>query len=115
MKKLLTATALAIVALSAPATAHFQLVYNPQANVEKPAQIPFKLIFWHPFENGHAMDMGEPDAFFYVFKGEKIDISDSLKPMTFKGKNNEASSPRRSPRSRRAAGRRCWPTPASGR
>lgn len=72
------------------ATAHFQLFYNPEANPEKPGDMPFKLIFWHPFENGHAMDMSLPEDVFYVFKGEKTDLADSLKPITFHGPENEA-------------------------
>ena len=50
----------------------------------------FKLIFWHPFENGHVMDMGTPEEFYAIFKGEKIDLKDSLKPIRFKGSGNEA-------------------------
>ncbi len=91
MKKLLAATALSAFALAAPAMAHFQLVYGPDMNVRKPVQMPLKLIFWHPFENGHAMDMGQPEEFFYVLKGKKTDISDSLRPITFQGANNESA------------------------
>ncbi len=90
MKKLLAASALAL-AIAAPASAHFQLVYNPESNVEAPGDLTFKLIFWHPFEAGHAMEMGQPEEFFYVFKGEKMDVSDSLKPITFHGPHNEAA------------------------
>ncbi|NVK18489.1 MAG: DUF4198 domain-containing protein [Methylocystaceae bacterium] len=74
----------------APAHAHFQLVYTPDVNLEKPGDVPFKLIFWHPFENGHAMNMGEPEDFFYVFKGKKTDLKNKLKPITFKAAHNES-------------------------
>lgn len=40
-----------------PAQAHFQPIYTPEANLERPAEIPLLLVFWHPFGNGHAMDM----------------------------------------------------------
>lgn len=90
MKKLLTASILAM-GLAMPAAAHFQLVYNPEANPEAPGDMPFKLIFWHPFENGHAMDMGQPEEFFMVFKGEKTDLTGSLAPITFKGAHNESA------------------------
>ncbi|MFV0336232.1 MAG: DUF4198 domain-containing protein [Tropicimonas sp.] len=91
MKKLLATTALVALGLAAPSMAHFQLVYGPEVNVEKPEDMPLKLIFWHPFENGHAMDMGAPEEFFYVLKGEKTDISGSLTPITFKGADNESA------------------------
>ncbi|WP_316859700.1 DUF4198 domain-containing protein [uncultured Cohaesibacter sp.] len=76
---------------SSAANAHFQLVYTPTVNFEKSEIVPLKLIFWHPFENGHVMDMGTPEAFFAIHKGKKIDLMDSLKPITFKGTGNEAA------------------------
>ncbi len=79
-----------IFAVSA-AQAHFQLVYTPEVNVRGAAELPVKLIFWHPFENGHAMDMGQPQEFYAVHRGEKIDLSGSLKPITFAGPENEAA------------------------
>ena len=56
------------------AQAHFQLIYTPEVNLEKAGDVPFKLIFWHPFENGHVMDMGQPEEFFYVHNGKKKDL-----------------------------------------
>lgn len=90
MKKLLTASILAM-GLALPASAHFQLIYNPEANPAEPGEMPFKLIFWHPFENGHAMDMGQPEEFFMVFKGERTDLINSLTPITFHGAHNESA------------------------
>jgi len=92
MKKNATCAALAAAALLAatPASAHFQLLYTPEVNVEKPGDLPVKLVFWHPMENGHAMDMGEPLDFFVVFKGEKQDLTSTLEPITFHGASNEA-------------------------
>ena len=77
--------------VSSAANAHFQLVYTPQVNLVKAGDVPLKLIFWHPFENGHVMDMGTPEAFYALHKGKKIDLMDSLKPMSFKGSGNEAA------------------------
>jgi cobalt/nickel transport protein len=93
--KLLT-SALAAAALSAavlvrPAQAHFQLIYTPEANLEKAGNIPLLLVFWHPFSNGHAMDMGRPEQFFVVHKGEKTDLSGKLRSVTFKGAENTAT------------------------
>jgi cobalt/nickel transport protein len=73
------------------AQAHFQLAYTPEVNLAKAGDVPVKLIFWHPFENGHVMDMGEPLQFYAVHRGEKIDLMDTLEPMTFSGKENAAA------------------------
>ena len=57
-KFLASLSSVLLLALSASAAhAHFQLVYTPEVNLDKPKNIPVKLIFWHPMENGHAMDM----------------------------------------------------------
>ncbi|MDQ0325964.1 cobalt/nickel transport protein [Rhodopseudomonas julia] len=76
--------------LPAAAEAHFQLIYTPEVNLAEPGDVPLKLIFWHPFENGHVMDMGAPEEFYAVFRGKKIDLKDSLKPITFEGLENSA-------------------------
>lgn len=90
MRRLAKFVAVASLMFTTPALAHFQLVYTPEVNLEKPGNLPLKLIFWHPMENGHAMDMGQPLELFYVFKGEKKDLSETLAPITFKGAHNEA-------------------------
>lgn len=90
MKRLLSAVAVAAMVVASPALAHFQLVYTPEVNLEKPADLPMKLIFWHPMENGHAMDMGQPESFVVVHKGEKTDLTKALKPITFNGAGNTA-------------------------
>ena len=53
------------------AQAHFQLLYTPEVNLEKAGKLPVKMIFWHPMENGHAMDMGQPEQFALFFKGRR--------------------------------------------
>lgn len=72
------------------AHAHFQLLYTPEVNLDNPKTVPVKLIFWHPMENGHVMNMEQPEQFFYIFKGEKVDLSKTLKPIVFSGKDNQA-------------------------
>lgn len=91
-KKILTtmAVGLSLAAMSAPAQAHFQLLHTPEVNLADPATIPLQLVFWHPMENGHVMDMAKPREFYYVFRGEKHDLLDSLKEITFEGKDNSA-------------------------
>lgn len=73
-----------------PAQAHFQLAYTPEVNLKAAGSVPMMLVFWHPMENGHAMDMGQPQALDLVFKGEKTDLLGGLRPITFKGAENEA-------------------------
>ncbi len=91
LKKIFTLSVVATTAFFAqPAQAHFQLVYTPQINVDKGGNLPLKLIFWHPMENGHAMEMKKPLEFYSVFKGKKEDLSSSLKAIKFKGLTNEA-------------------------
>ncbi|MFW5833343.1 MAG: DUF4198 domain-containing protein [Pseudomonadota bacterium] len=86
---LIGAAALLLAATSAHA--HFQLVFTPEVNVEQPGEVPLQLIFWHPMDNGYAMDMEEPLAFYMVFRGERTDLMDSLEPITFTSAENEAS------------------------
>ncbi len=85
----LPATALALALVSAPALAHFQLVYTPDSNLETAGEIPMKLLFWHPMDNGHVMDMAEPQQFFVRFRGERTDLKPSLSPVSFVGLENE--------------------------
>ncbi|WP_068086569.1 DUF4198 domain-containing protein [Polycladidibacter stylochi] len=86
-------TALCTALLLTPLTAqaHFQLAYTPVVNHEKAANVPVKLVFWHPFENGHVMDMGEPQKVYAVHRGKEIDLKSSLKPITFNGASNKAA------------------------
>lgn len=88
MHKITLATGALLFSVSA--SGHFQLVYTPQVNFEKPAELPFRLLFWHPMSNGHVMDMEPPEEFFAVFRGDRIDLKDSLLPITFHGTSNDA-------------------------
>lgn len=90
MKLNLLATVLAL-CVPAVASAHFQLNYTEDAMIDRPGDVPMGLVFWHPFENGHVMGMGQPQEFFMVHRGEKTDLSDRLVPATFKGASNEAA------------------------
>ena len=101
---------LAILAFAVPAFAHFQMVYTPEIAVNKGAETQFKLVFTHPFEAGHTMNMGEPEEFYMLHqKGEegktkKVDLKPYLKPITWKsltnsGKAYEANLPKKNVRS----------------
>lgn len=89
-RRVALAVGAAICAASASAEAHFQLVYTPEVNVSRAGDLPVGLIFWHPFDNGHAMDMGPPEAFYMVHRGARTDLSPSLSPITFTSAENKA-------------------------
>ena len=90
MKTILLAAATAL-AIPATASAHFLLEYTEDTMIETPGEVPVKLIFWHPFENGHVMDMQRPLEFFMIHRGEKTDLIDRLEPITFTGASNSAA------------------------
>lgn len=90
MKKTFLAATLAAF-IPAAAQAHFLLQHTDESLIETPGDVPVGLIFWHPMENGHVMDMEKPQEFFMVHNGEKTDLMDRVAPATFKGASNEAS------------------------
>ncbi|MCW8331784.1 DUF4198 domain-containing protein [Photobacterium sp. SDRW27] len=89
-KTLLTSIGVAALAVSGAANAHFQLVYTPDVIVEKPTNMDMKLVFGHPMENGHVMDMEKPEQFFVQFKDKRIDLMDKLKSISWAGPENTA-------------------------
>jgi cobalt/nickel transport protein len=92
LKSLATLVAASATLLSpAAASAHFLLQYTESSMIGRPGDVPVGLIFWHPMANGHAMDMGQPEEFYMIHRGEKTDLSDRLVPATFKGAENEAA------------------------
>ncbi len=89
MKRSALIAAAAATTLAGGAQAHFQLLYTPDVILEQPGDIPLALVFGHPMENGHTMSMGEPEAFFVVFKGEKTDLKDQLTAVKWAGPGDE--------------------------
>jgi cobalt/nickel transport protein len=77
--------------LSPDARAHFQLIYTPEVNLQKAGEVPLKLIFWHPMDNGHVMEMAQPLEFYSSFKGEKTNLLPPLKSFIFTGLENQAT------------------------
>lgn len=71
-----------------PAYSHFQMIYTPESALEKASEIELKLVFTHPFEAGHTMDMKKPFEFFVLKKGRKTDLMSTLKPITWKSLTN---------------------------
>ena len=92
MKRFFAITSLALMALLATggaALAHFQMIYTPESALAKGQEIPLDLVFTHPFEAGHTMDMGQPEQFFVVHKGKKTDLLKTLKPMEWTSLTNK--------------------------
>ena len=96
MKKLFALIiAVSFMALSVPVYAHFQMIYSPDS-VPKSKKINLKLVFTHPFEAGHTMDIGKdengkihpPIAFGEMHKGKKKDLLNKLTPITFTSLTN---------------------------
>ncbi|MFP3871227.1 MAG: DUF4198 domain-containing protein [Syntrophobacteria bacterium] len=96
MKKLAYLFSLVIFfGLSVPAYAHFQMIYSPES-VPKSRMINLKLVFTHPFEAGHTMDIGKdengkihsPVAFGVMHKAKKKDLLDKLESITFTSLTN---------------------------
>jgi cobalt/nickel transport protein len=81
--------------LACPAAfAHFQLVYTPQTAVKGAQSTPLVLVFTHPFEAGHTMDMGAPQAFYVLSqrgadaKPQRTDLLKFLQPITWTSLTN---------------------------
>ena len=87
------AAATLFAAFAGPASAHFQMIYTPESALKQGGDIPLKLVFTHPFEAGHTMDMGTPEQFFVVrSRGEnepqKVDLKNTLQPITWTSLTN---------------------------
>ena len=85
--------ALGLMMTAMPSFAHFQTIYTPDAAMTRGGKIPLSLVFTHPFEAGHTMDMGTPERFFVVSsRGEnppkKKDLLNTLNPITWTSLTN---------------------------
>jgi cobalt/nickel transport protein len=87
-KNLITAGIAGLIMAATPAFAHFQMIYTPEAAMEKGSTIDMKLVFTHPFEAGHTMDMGTPESFTVLHKEKTKDLSSTLKPVTWQSLTN---------------------------
>jgi len=65
----------------------------PEMAMKKGGKIPLALVFTHPFDAGHTMDMGPVEEFYVVrSRGEnepkKTDLKDTLKPIKWQSTDN---------------------------
>jgi cobalt/nickel transport protein len=94
MKKALFILVLAVGVLTS-ASAHFLVIYTPDTLVEG-SEVTFKVVFTHPFNAGHTMDMGKNaqgevmgfEEFLVVHKGETMDLAWELEEITFASLEN---------------------------
>jgi cobalt/nickel transport protein len=97
-------------AMCPAAFAHFQLIYTPQTALKSGQETHLLLVFTHPFEAGHTMDMGAPQGFYVLSqrgteaRAQKTDLMPYLKPITWtsltnSGRAYEAALPRKLTRS----------------
>lgn len=109
-KTIITSFALlAALTMATPADAHFMMVYTPETDMQKAENMDMRMVFTHPAEAGHMMDMGGIKEFYAMYKrGEnapqKIDMKKYAKEITWKNPGSsapafEASIPRKDIRS----------------
>jgi len=87
--------ALCVLTVVSSAFAHFMVVYTPEMIMEKGQDLDFRVLFTHPAEAGHMMDMGGIEEFYVLkAKGEKImktDLKPYLKEITWKNPHSSAA------------------------
>ena len=57
---------MAALAASPAALAHFQLLYTPQTALKTSQEITLAMVFTHPFEPTHTMNMEKPQALYVI-------------------------------------------------
>jgi cobalt/nickel transport protein len=80
---------MAALAVYVPSFAHFQMIYTPESALQKGGPVELKLVFTHPFEAGHTMDMGSPTAFGVLHKEKKEDLLGKMKSIEFSSLSNK--------------------------
>ena len=90
-KTIISLTVLLLAAFTTPAMAHFQMIYTPDSALEKAREVNLNLVFTHPFDAGHTMDMEKPEEFFVVKKGRKKNLLDTLKPIEWTSLTNSGA------------------------
>jgi cobalt/nickel transport protein len=74
---------------SPAAVAHFQLLYTPQLALKTSQDLTLAMVFTHPFEPTHTMNMDKPLAFYVISQrgseaeAQKADLMQYLQPITW--------------------------------
>lgn len=66
MKRIMFLAGLLMFFVSAPAYAHFQVLYTPEVALERGGEMNLKAVFTHPFDGDHVMDMAGVEEFYVV-------------------------------------------------
>jgi cobalt/nickel transport protein len=75
--------------VSSSAWAHFQMIYMHESAMKKPQKQEVRLVFAHPFSDGHTMDMGNPKHFYVLTpKGKKEHLKARLRSIQWTGNHN---------------------------
>ena len=95
-RSLALVSALLLAAAGSTASAHFQLLYTPEAAINASRALPLALVFSHPFNDGYTMDMGRPEAFYVIrqrgaeAERRRTDLLEYLEPVTWSGVDSQA-------------------------
>lgn len=89
-------TALCMLTLVGSAFAHFMVVYTPEIALDEGKDLDMRILFTHPAEAGHMMDMGGIEEFYLLKQrgdaaAKKVDLKQYLKEITWK--NPHATAP----------------------
>ena len=78
---------LAVFGAASTVSAHFQMILpsDDLINDGEDSEIDIQLIFTHPSEASHTMNMGSPDHFGVFHRGSKKDLTDTIEPFTYNG------------------------------
>lgn len=88
--------ALFVLAVAGSAFAHFMVVYTPEIALDEGKPLDMRIVFTHPAEAGHTMNMGGVEEFYVVKQrgdsaAKKVDLMKYVKEITWK--NPESSNP----------------------
>jgi cobalt/nickel transport protein len=96
MKRKLTCllAVLGVLMITGTAMAHFMMVYTPEIALHEGEELDMRIVFTHPAEAGHTMDMGGVQEFYVVKQRgdaapKKVDLMSYVKEITWK--NPESS------------------------
>ncbi|MFO7726883.1 MAG: DUF4198 domain-containing protein, partial [Desulfonatronovibrio sp.] len=95
MKKGLLLSMVLILVWAGTSLAHFQMLYTPESYLDRGQALDLKLVFTHPFDAGHTMDMAPVDEFYVIQQrggdGEPrtTDLKDYLKEITWTSLGNK--------------------------
>jgi cobalt/nickel transport protein len=89
-------TGLLLAGIAGTASAHFQLLYTPEAALNEATAVPLALVFSHPFDNGFTMEMGKPEAFYVLSQRgdaepKKTDLMQYLEPIQWSGADSKGA------------------------